>query len=109
MLNYIITKREPRFEWRFYVEPTIGVEGRVIYKGHKLGVNAEILSKMIELKRERTSDKFYLMDYESNNKWLTTNTSGLFEALSESYDSLQRLAQQKFGKFRKVTISIVNI
>jgi len=107
MLNYIITKKEPRFEWRLYVEPTDNIEGRVVYKGHKLGVGYDLLSNMIEYKQEKTTNRIYLMDYENEGRWFITNSSKLIESLSESYDTLQRFAQEKFGKFRKVVITVV--
>jgi|688.fasta_scaffold621683_1 hypothetical protein len=107
MLNYITTKRDARFEWRFYIEPNDNVEGRIIYKGHKLGVGNDVLSNMIEYKQERTTNRIYLMDYENQGRWFVTNDGGLIETLSESYDTLQRIAQEKFGKFRKVVISVV--
>jgi len=107
MLNYITTKQDTRFEWRFYIEPIDNIEGKIIYKGHKLGVGYDILSNMIEYKQERTTNRIYLMDYENQGKWFITNESELTETLSESYDTLQRIAQEKFGKFRKVVISVV--
>lgn len=107
MLNYIVTKREPRFEWRFYIEPTEEVEGKVIYKGHKLGINHKLLSSMLEFKQERTTNRIYLIDYENEGRWFVTNDNGLLETLSESYDTLQRVAQDKFGKFRKVVVTVV--
>jgi hypothetical protein len=107
MLNYITTKKDTRFEWRFYIEPSEGVEGRVVYKGHRLGIDHNLLSKMIEFKQERTTNRLYLKDYENQDRWFLTNESGLVETLNESYDTLQRISQEKFGKFRKVIVTVV--
>ena len=107
MLNYIVTKREPRFEWRFYIDPTDQIEGKIVYKGHKLGINYDLLSNMIEFKQEKTTNRIYLVDYENQGKWIVTNRSSLMESLNESYETLQKLAQNKFGKFRKVIVTVV--
>lgn len=106
MLNFITTKKNPKNEFRFYLD-TQDYEGRVIYKGHKLGIDQSLLSQILDYRMERSTNKIYLMDYETEDNWFSGSNSNLNSILEQSYDSLQRKAEKKFGKFRKILITVV--
>lgn len=107
MLNFIIIKKDSRFEYRLYLEDSVDVQGRVIYKGHKLGVNENILSQILEYRLERSTNKLYLLDYDSLSNWFITTKSNAVLGLNKSYESLQSKAEKQFGKFRKIIITMV--
>jgi hypothetical protein len=107
MLNFITTKKDQRFEYRFYTDHTEEIEGLVLYRGHKLGVQDHILAGILDYKMERMSNKIYIMDYNSDGRWFASNSSDTKYALDSSYNSLQELAEKQFGKFRKIVITRV--
>jgi hypothetical protein len=107
MLNYITIKKDPRYEYRFYTEHIQEPEGKVIYKGHKLGIDEKLLASLLEYKMERTRDRIYLMDYDSTDRWFPSSSSNIVNTLNQSYESLQSKAEKKFGKFRKIVITRV--
>ena len=107
MLNFITTKKDQRFEYRLYIENVGEIEGLVLYKGHKLGVQDHILANILDYKMERMSNKIYIMDYNSDGRWFASNVSDPKNALDSSYNSLQDLAEKQFGKFRKIIITRV--
>jgi len=107
MLNFITIKKDPRFEYRFYLENDSSIEGKIIYKGHKLGVDEQILSNILEYKSERTTNRVYLMDYDTEDRWFVSSNSNNLLAINQSYESLQSKAEKQFGKFRKIVITRV--
>lgn len=107
MLNYITLKKDQRFELRYYPEISDNIEGKIIYKGHKLGLNEKLLTYILDYKLERFSNKIYLRNYLTDDKWFSGTTNDTLKIIDKSYESLQDLTEQTFGKFRKVTITIV--
>jgi hypothetical protein len=107
MLNYITTKKDQRCEYRLYTDINQEVEGVIIYRGHKLGVNENVLSNILDYKLERTSNRIYIFDYNSEDKWFMSSTSDTLRAINQSYDSLQQRAEKLLGKFRKIIITRV--
>jgi len=107
MLNFITIKKDIRFEYRFYLENSENVEGQIIYKGHKLAINDRLLSNILEFKIERTTNRIYIFDYTSEDKWFVSSTSDTLRSINQSYDSLQQKAEKQFGKFRKIIITRV--
>ena len=107
MLNYIIIKKDLRFEYRLYIENCDNFEGQIIYSGHKNAISQNFLINLLEFKLERTNNKIYFLDYESDDRWflgLKTNPS---DAIQKSYESLQNLLEKRIGKYRKIIITRV--
>ena len=107
MLNFITIKKDTRFEYRFYLEGEQNIDGKIIYRGHKLGVNESLLSNLLDYKLERTTNRIYLKDYEFEDQWFVSNNSNSIRVLQQSYESLQSKAEKEFGKFRKIVITRV--
>ena len=107
MLNFITIKKDPRFEYRFYLEGEENVDGKIIYRGHKLGVDESLLLNLLDYKVERTTNKIYLKDYQFEDQWFAGNNSNSIRVIQKSYESLQNKAEQQFGKFRKIVITRV--
>ena len=107
MLNFITIKKDTRFEYRLYTENSENIEGKVLYKGHKLGIDESLLSQILEYKLERTTNKLYVLDYESNDTWFVTTKFQPILAMNKSYESLQSKAEKLFGKHRKIVITMV--
>jgi hypothetical protein len=62
-MEYIISSFNGRKEIRISNEE---IEGKLIYKGHRLGLPNELLPKIIYHMYERYGDNFYYLDYK---KW----------------------------------------
>jgi hypothetical protein len=105
MLNFLTIKKDNRFEYRLYKEDSENVEGTIIYKGHKLGVKESVLSTILEYKLEKRSNRIYMFDYDSCDKWFVGSTNDYINVINQSYDSLQTRAEKELGKFRKIIIT----
>jgi hypothetical protein len=106
-LNFITIKKDARFEYRLYTETQEQIEGQILYKGHKLGVDQALLSNILMFKSERNSNNYYIYDYLSDDMWFKCNSSDVLLAINKSYETLQSKAENQFGKFRKVIITRV--
>ena len=116
-MDYIITKQTPRNEWRIYIDSDIKDEF-VVYKGHKLGVETNILMEFLEYRRERTTNRIYFLNYQKiekisdskdMTKWIQGTVDNPERALVESWNSLQSKLKEKKPDFRKILITRVNI
>jgi hypothetical protein len=107
MLNFITIKKDSRFEYRLYTEDSELIEGKVLYKGHKLGVSENLLSQILEYKLEKTTNKLYVFDYNSQDTWFVTTRLQPILAINKSYESLQTKAEKVLGKHRKIVITMV--
>ena len=106
-MNFITIKKDVRFEYRLYPETQEVIEGQVLYRGHKLGVDQKLLSNILLFKSERNTNNMYIYDYTSENRWFKCNSSDVLLAINKSYETLQTKAEHQFGKFRKVIITRV--
>jgi len=107
MLNFITIKKDSKFEYRLYTENAEKIEGRILYKGHKLGVNENLLGQILEYKLERTTNKLYLFDYNSEDTWFVTTRLQPLPAINKSYESLQSKAEKVLGKHKKIVITMI--
>ena len=116
-MNYTITKQTPRNEWRIYLDDE-SYDGKIIYKGHKLGINTETLMEFLEYRKERSSGKILFLDYEKvqntpdhkdSEQWIVGTTNNIEPILEKSWESLLNMLKEKKGNFRKISITKVNI
>lgn len=107
-MGYIVTKFTPRYECRIYVEGS-DFEGDLIYRGHKLGLEKEILSEILDYRIERSNKNIYLLDYNKSEQWLSGRAEDLDSLLQKSWQSLQDKMTHEFGNFRKIIITKINI
>ena len=117
-MNYIVSKSDARFEYRVYIDNDDNKEGRVIYKGHKLGIDENILLEVIDYRIEKsTGNLFFLkydqinenIDFKNKNIWNTGRVDSINLNLLESWDSLIRKLKIDNGDYRKIIITKINI
>lgn len=107
MLKPLQIKKDTRYTYYLYTENHQDIQGQVIYKGHKLGLEPKFLNLILEFKLEKTRDKIYIKDYANDDRWFVTSSRALVSGMEQSYNSLQAKAENEFGKFRKVIITRV--
>ena len=116
-MNYVVFKTAGIKEYRIYVE-SAEHDGIIIYKGHKLGVELNLLSQLIDFRVEKTSNRISVLNYEKitdkvntfdKNQWLVGNSDNFANLLIQSWESIQKTLENKCGKFRKILITEVNI
>lgn len=107
MLNFITIKKDSKFEYRLYTENAEKIEGRILYKGHRLGVSENLLGQILEYKLERTTNKLYLFDYTTDDTWFVATRIQPLSAINKSYESLQSKAEKHLGKYKKIIITMV--
>lgn len=116
-MNYLISKSDNRKEIRVYPEG-VEFEGDIIYKGHKLGVEIDLLSKIIDFRTERASNRILFLKYDKitdkvilsdRDIWKISSTESFEKEIMNSWDLIKELLEKKVGKFRKILITVVNI
>lgn len=116
-MDYIVTKQTPRFEWRIYIDKETS-EGKILYKGHKLGIEKSHMKEVLEFRNEKSSNNIYYLDYEKAingpdhkdlNIWIRGVDTNVESIAEKSWESLISMIQKKNGKFRKISLTKVNI
>jgi hypothetical protein len=117
-MNYFVTKSSNRIEYRIYTSDEVEVEGTTIYKGHKLGVDDNLLLEILDVKIEKSTGKIHFLKYDKVvtepdrldlNMWIVGRTESLNRNLQDCWSTLDRTIRQKFGEFKKIIITRVNI
>jgi hypothetical protein len=110
---YIVSNITSKREIRISNEK---LDGKVIYKGHKLGLPDELLPQIIHHTHERYNSTFYFLDYKKWKQeynmekinstmtkcWFTDTDSK--KALMKSYKSLLETLKEQNGEFREIYI-----
>lgn len=60
-MDYIVSNSDKRNEIRISDKE---IKGRVLYKGHRLGVPDDMLPRIILHRYERSGDSYYYLDYK---------------------------------------------
>lgn len=116
-MDYIVSKDGPRLQYRIYIDGK-ETDGKLVYKGHKLGVDENTLSEILDYRIERSTNKIHFLkydkiedspDYLDLNQWKIGRIDSMNIGLLESWMSLNNKMQEKFGKFRKIIITKVNL
>lgn len=116
-MNYLVFKNDSRREFRLYVEGS-EYEGQIIYKGHKLSLEVNLLSQLIDYRIERSSNKIFYLQYDKitdgvsnldKNIWKISSSESFEKSIMDSWESMRIAMQSKVGKFRKILITVVNI
>lgn len=114
---YIVSKKTNRNEYRVYVNGS-DIDGSVIYKGHKLGVELDILKEIIDYKIERSSNNIHFLMYEyveddvshlNSRIWNKLKSESFSEGFTLSWESLLSKMVNDFGSFNKILITKFNI
>lgn len=106
-MSYLVCKRDSRFEYRVYVGKE-EVPGKILYYGHKLGVELDSLSQIIDYKIDRGNNIFVLRDYISDG-WIVDSSGDLNKNIVTSWQTLVSKMSGDFGNFSKISICKVNI
>jgi hypothetical protein len=113
--EYVISKTESRTEFRIYTENSKNIEGKIIFQGHKLSVENNLLEQIIEIKIDRGSGSIYTPDYQKPNDtidlkgWFSGRGDSLQKNLQKSWETLKQKIEKELGGFRKITVTIVYI
>lgn len=116
-MNYIVSKTNTREEYRVYIDCE-NTEGSLIYKGHKLGLESNLLLEILDFRLEKSSNRIHFLNYEKvedeittqNSKiWIIGRRESLDRNLLDSWMSLNKKLRLQYGDFRKVIITKVNI
>jgi tRNA U34 5-carboxymethylaminomethyl modifying enzyme MnmG/GidA len=116
-MNYTITKQTSRNEWRIYLDQE-KIDGKVIYQGHRLGIETKHLHEFLEFRQEKSSGKVLLLDYEKlkdepdhkdMNMWIVGNNANIDTIVEKSWESLLNRLKKDNTNFRKIAITKVNI
>lgn len=115
---YLVSKHGPRYEYRIYIDNDEPTEGNIIYRGHKLGIDDKILQEILDYRIEKSTNKVLYLKYdkiigEINHKnqdiWENGKIESLYKNLLDSWMSLSKTMRSKFGDYRKIIITKVNI
>lgn len=117
-MNYVILKNIGFKQYRVYVEHP-EPEGKILYKGHKLGVNPELISQLIEYRYVANKSNILVLKYDriidnkvnilDKNTWEPGTSVNFEKMIWDSWLSLLRALELKNGNFRKILITVVNI
>jgi hypothetical protein len=109
-MKYLVLKKWRNFEWRLYPENSI-CEGQVIYKGHKMGIDSNLLLETIDLK-VNNANTFEILNYnegvlhENRKKvWIKTDKNKLVKTLNDSWNSALEKLESENGKLKKIIIT----
>jgi hypothetical protein len=114
---YLVSKSDNRTQYRIYLENS-EIEGRIVYKGHKLGVDSNLLSEILDYRFEKSSNKIHFLkydkvdgepDYRNSDIWIIGRNESIQKNLLDSWISLNQSMREKFGDYRKIIITKVNI
>jgi hypothetical protein len=116
-MNYVLLKSQKNKEIRIYTEKTL-YEGVVIYKGHKLSLEKEMLISILEYRESSCKTKLSFLKYDNaingispidRSMWITANSESFDKEISESWNSVKKVLEDRVGQFRKILITVVNI
>lgn len=109
-MNYLVLRKWRNYEWRLYPENS-KFEGQVIYKGHKMGVDNNLLLEVIETKI-MNNNSFELLKYDegdlkvsSKRTWIKTDRDKLLKKLMESWESALNKLEIEDMKFKKIIVT----
>jgi hypothetical protein len=111
-MEYLTLKKWRNYEWRLYPEDS-QTEGEVIYKGHKLGLESNLILQIIETRTiNKNSFHFFRYDKDLSNKntldkgdWIKTDEKDFLKNLLDSWSSALNKLESDNKKFRKVVVT----
>lgn len=112
-MNYIVSNYYGKREVRVSFMP---MDGSPIYSGHKLGIDDDILPSILLFKIERSTKKYFFIDYKKWNDiyslqrinpmvtdcWISHSDKK--KSMMESYNSLITLMDELYGSFKNIYI-----
>lgn len=117
-MNYLVSKRDLKYEYRIYIDSGEEIDGTLIFKGHKLQPDPSLLSRILEWKVEKSTGKFYFLKYNNvysdinhldSKLWNVSGVDSFDKMIQESWDSLLKKMTVDFGSFRKILVTENNI
>jgi hypothetical protein len=117
-MGYVKCKSFGRSEYRVYIDDGQDVDGDVIFKGHKLEPEFNLLSEILEYRIERSTNKVYFLKYDKMigdpdfmkiEMWNVGREESVKKNLLDSWISLNQKMRSEFGDYRKIIITKVNI
>ena len=114
---YWITKSQLKVEYRVYIDESL-IDGNIIYNGHKLAVETNLLLEIIDYRIEKSTNKIYFLNYTNVDfppnhielsLWDVGKQESIDRNLFESWMSLISKIKNNIGNFRKIIVTKVNI
>lgn len=109
-MNYLVLRKWRNYEWRLYSDNS-KFEGQIIYKGHKMGLDNNLLLEVIETKI-MNNNSFELLKYDegdlkvsSKRTWIKTDRDKLLKTLMESWKSALNKLEIEDVKCKKIIIT----
>jgi hypothetical protein len=115
---YVKCKSFGRYEYRVYIDNGQDIDGNVIFKGHKLEPEFNLLSEILEYRIERSTNSIYFLKYDKligepdfmkSEMWNVGREESVKKNLLDSWISLNKKMRSEFGDYRKIIITKVNI
>jgi len=111
-MNYYITKRDPRVEWRIYFDKSDTTDGQVFFRGNKNGLSKSQMAQLLEYRVEKSTGTFFFLNYLNFNSKIDMRDKSLWfvgrdpERLVElSWNSLEEKLQKMDKPLKKILIS----
>lgn len=117
-MGYVKSKSLGRSEYRVYVDDGQDVDGIVIFKGHKLEPEYNLLSEILDYRIEKSNNRVYFLKYDKmtddpdfmkSDMWSIGREESVRKNLLDSWISLNQKMRSEFGDYRKIIITKVNI
>lgn len=120
-MSYIVSNKSSRVEYRVYTEYPEEPGLKLIYKGHKLGVDDSLLNEIINYKYEASTNRYYYIKYDvwysKYNFETPLNTMvdiwdrGNLDSknLYDSWLNLLKTLKSLNGEFKNILIFKINI
>lgn len=113
-MGYLVLKKWRNYEWRLYPENS-DIEGEIIYKGHKFGLENSILSEILEIK-VINKNNFEILKYDESDtsnflkkKWIKTNKDNFMKDIFHSWNTALAKLGSENQNFKKIIITKIFI
>lgn len=109
-MSYLTLKKWRNYEWRLYPDNS-KIEGQILYRGHKMGVDSNTLLEILDVKTTNNNEfeilKYNEGDLNDNRKkvWIKTNKSGLLKTLIDCWDSALNKLESVNAISKKIVIT----
>jgi hypothetical protein len=113
-MDYYVTKQDSRNEWRIYLNDEVSTKDQILYRGHKLGLEPKDMINFLEYRKEKSTGKFFLLNYEilkdtpdttDSSMWFVGVENTIDRMVIDSWKSLEKKIANDGKKFRKITIT----
>jgi hypothetical protein len=109
-MNYLVLRKWRNYEWRLYPDDS-KFEGQVIYRGHKMGVDNNLLLEILDIKMVN-NNLFEILKYDEgdlNNLrkkvFIKTDKNDLVKTLLESWNSALNKFENQNSNSKRIIVT----